>query len=61
MATHQAIETAVKAALAEATDQTEEFKREFAKLVALVLDGNYEDSDVRSVMERAHVTPRAEE
>jgi hypothetical protein len=61
MAIHPAVETALKAVLSEATDQTEEFKREFARLITLVLDGNYEDSDVRSVMDKAHVTPRPEE
>jgi hypothetical protein len=61
MTIHPAVESAIQAVLAEATDQTDEFKREFAKLIALVLNGNYEDSDVRSVMEKTHVDSRSEE
>jgi hypothetical protein len=56
-----AIEKAVSEALAEASDQSEDFKRQFRRLITLVLSGNYEDKDLRNVMEKIYVTPPSDE
>ena len=45
-----AITEALEATLA-ATSQSEDFKKRFRTLVSLVLTSNYQDSDVRRVME----------
>lgn len=50
-----AITQAVESALAEASGQTEEFGKKFRNLVKLVLEANYQDSDVRRVMDAINV------
>lgn len=56
-----AITEALEAELAAHSDQTEEFKRRFRTLVELVLTGNYQDADVRRVMELLKVKVEAED
>ncbi|RWO22199.1 hypothetical protein [Mesorhizobium sp.] len=61
MAIDAAVKEALDATLAEATDQPEDFKRRFRRLITLVLNGNYEDSDVRNVMDSIHVVVQSED
>lgn len=61
MAIDPAVQKALDATLAEATDQSEDFKRRFRRLITLVLSGNYEDSDVRNVMESIQVVVQSED
>ena len=42
--------------LAGHPDQSESFQRRYRKLVELVLSGNYQDADVRRVMELLSVS-----
>lgn len=56
-----AVKEALDATLAEAVDQSEDFKKRFRQLITLVMSGNYEDSDVRNVMESIHVVVSPED
>ena len=56
-----AVKEALDATLAEAKDQDEDFKKRFRRLITLVLNGNYEDSDVRNVMDSIHVDVQSED
>lgn len=56
-----AIQEALEATLAEVTDQSDDFKKRFRRLIRLVLSGNYEDSDVRDLMESIHVIVQSED
>lgn len=54
-------------ALAQAMDevlveaaQSDDFGRRFRRLLKLTLEGNYEDTDVRRVMESIKLLPEAE-
>jgi len=58
---HPAIETAVSAVLEADLDQSESFKRQFKTLIENVLAGNYEDSDIRRVMQSIRVNPELED
>lgn len=58
---HPAIETAVGAVLEADLDQSENFKRQFKTLIDNVLSGNYEDSDIRRVMQSIQVNPELED
>lgn len=58
---HPAIEAAVAAVLAGDIDQSETFKRQFKTLMENILAGNYEDSDIRRVMESIQVDPELED
>lgn len=61
MAIDPAVQEALDATLAEATDQSEDVKRRLRRLITLVLSGNYEDSDVRNVMESIQVVVQSED
>ncbi len=51
-----AISEAMEAVLAGHPDQSEAFQRRYRNLVELVLSGNYQDADVRRVMELLSVS-----
>jgi endonuclease III len=51
-----AISEALEATLAETAGQNEDFKKKLRTLVGLVLTANYQDADVRRVMESIHVS-----
>ena len=51
-----AINEALEAVLAETSGQSEDFKKKFRTLIGLVLNANYQDSDVRRVMESIQVS-----
>lgn len=51
-----AISEAMDAVLAEHPDQSETFQRRFRNLIELTLTGNYQDADVRRVMELLSVS-----
>lgn len=51
-----AISEALETVLAGASGQSEDFKKKFRTLIGLVLDANYQDSDVRRVMESIQVS-----
>lgn len=61
MSIDPAITEALDSTLAEIDDQTEDFKRRFRRMIGLVLSGNYEDSDVRNVLESIHVVVQVED
>lgn len=61
MAVDAAITEALDAELMNCLDQTDEFKRRFRTLIELVLTGNYQDADVRRVMESLKVKIEAED
>lgn len=61
MAIDLAVKEALDTTLAEATDQSDDFKKRFRRLITLVLTGNYEDSDVRHVMDSVHVVVQPED
>ena len=61
MAIDPAISKALDTTLAGVTDQSADFKKRFRHLVKLVLSGNYEDSDVRNVMDSIQVVTQAED
>ncbi len=61
MAVDAAITEALDGELATRVDQTDEFKRRFRTLIELVLTGNYQDADVRRVMELLKVKIEAED
>lgn len=61
MAVDAAITEALDAELANRPDLTDEFKRRFRTLIELVLTGNYQDADVRRVMELLKVKVEAED
>lgn len=61
MAVDAAITEALDAELVDRPDQSEEFKRRFRTLIELVLTGNYQDPDVRRVMELLKVKMEAED
>jgi hypothetical protein len=50
-----AITEALDATLAAASDQSGDFKKRFRTLVSLILTSNYQDSDLRRVMESLSV------
>jgi endonuclease III len=56
-----AITEALDAELANRSDQTDDFQRRFRTLIELVLTGNYQDADVRRVMEMLKVKIEAED
>ena len=56
-----AITEALDSTLAAATGQTDDFKKRFRTLVGLVLTSNYQDADVRRVMESLSVTTGPED
>ena len=56
-----AIIEAMDNVLAAQPDQSEIFKRRFRNLVELVLTGNYQDPDVRRVMELLSVNLEADD
>jgi endonuclease III len=56
-----AITEALEATLAEASDQSGEFKKRFRTLVSLILTSNYKDADVRRVMESLSVQVGSED
>jgi hypothetical protein len=51
-----AISEAMDTVLAGHPDQSESFQRRYRNLVELVLSGNYQDADVRRVMELLSVS-----
>lgn len=51
-----AISEALEAVLAGTSGQSEDFKKKFRTLIGLVLSANYQDSDVRRVMEAIQVS-----
>ena len=55
-----ALQEALDAALIGAADQSEDFKKRFRHLITLVLNGNYEDSDVRNIMKCIHIDMQEE-
>ncbi len=61
MAVDAAITEALDAELANRSDQTDDFQRRFRTLIELVLTGNYQDADVRRVMEKLKVKIEAED
>lgn len=61
MAVDAAITEALDAELANRSDQTDDFQRRFRTLIELVLTGNYQDADVRRVMEMLKVKIEAED
>ena len=61
MAVDAAITEALDAELANRPDQSDEFKRRFRTLIELVLTGNYQDADVRRVMELLKIKIEAED
>ncbi|MGY8635612.1 hypothetical protein RAD15_24355 [Bradyrhizobium sp. 14AA] len=61
MAVDQALKKAIEATLAQARDQPDDFRRRYRRLIDLVVTGNYEDSDVRSVMEAIAVVLQPED
>jgi endonuclease III len=61
MAVDAAITEALDAELANLSDQTDDFQRRFRTLIELVLTGNYQDADVRRVMEMLKVKIEAED
>lgn len=61
MSVDAAITEALDAELANRPDQSKEFERRFRTLIELVLTGNYQDSDVRRVMELLNVKIEAED
>lgn len=56
-----AISEAIDYVLAAQADQPEIFKHRFRNLVELVLIGNYQDSDVRRVMDLLSVNLEADD
>jgi hypothetical protein len=50
-----AIHQAMEATLAKADDQSDDFGRRFKRFVELVLSANFQDSDLRRLMELVHV------
>jgi len=61
MAIDPAISEALDATLAGVADQNSDFKKRFRHLIKLVLSGNYEDSDVRNVMDTIQVVAQSED
>ena len=61
MAVDAAITEALDTELANRSDQTDDFQRRFRTLIELVLTGNYQDADVRRVMEMLKVKIEAED
>lgn len=56
-----AISEAIDTVLAAQPDQSETFKRRFRNLVELILTGNYQDADVRRVMDLLSVNLEADD
>jgi hypothetical protein len=61
MAIDPAIVEALELTLDEAIDQSDDFKKRFRHLIKLVIGGNYEDQDVRNVMDSIHVIVQQED
>ncbi len=61
MALDPALQEALDSTLSDATDQDDDFRKRFRRLIELVLIGNYEDSDVRTVMDTVHVVAHSED
>ena len=56
-----AISEAIDNVLAAQPDQSENFKHRFRNLVELALTGNYQNPDIRRVMELLSVNPEADD